>query len=408
MQSQITREHRTTVDVWTYRWRNPDADGNVVRHRLVLATVAQFPNEEAVKQTFAGTIRAINSDEIRVQTTTMTVAQLITHYRQHELSSNDLTINSSHITDVDEKRFSTIDTYEGYLRNWVLPRWGECVLSDVKTIHLENWLMSLRNWRDANLHLAPGTRAKIRAVMKTLFNHARRYELFHRNPVTLVRQRGRRRKTPLILTIQDIRTLLAALDFREFVMVFLAATTGLRLSELFALQWQDIDFETLRIRVNRSIVKQRVGSCKTEASQDAIPLPPETAVVLHHWRARAIYSGQFDWIFASSHTQGKRPYWGAPIMRKKIKPIARKCGIPRLQGWHTFRHTYASLLHELGTNLKIVQELMRHRTIRTTLDGYVHAVTPSKRKAQKALLKRLCLLQGRSTFGMAGNEGATS
>jgi hypothetical protein len=97
-------------------------------------------------------------------------------------------------------------------------------------------------------------------------------------------------------------------------------------------------------------------------------------------------AGQFDWIFASSHTQGKRPYWGAPIMRKKIKPVARKCGIPRLQGWHTFRHTYASLLHELGTNLKIVQELMRHRTIRTTLDGYVRAVTPSKRKAQKALL----------------------
>src|SRR5258708_7203057 len=391
MQSEITREHRTTIDVWTYRWRNPDADGNAVRHRLVLGTVAQFPNEGAVKQAFAGIIRAITSDELRVQATTMTVAQLVAHYRQQELKRNNLAIDYGHITDDDEKRFSTIDTYEGYLRNWILPRWGECVLSDVKTIQLEDWLKSLRNRRDANLKLAHGTRARIRAVMKTLFNHARRYELFHSNPVTLVRQGGRRRRIPHILTIADIRTLLAALDFREFVMVFLAITTGLRLSELFAPQCQDIDFATLRVKVNRSIVKQRVGSCKTEASQDAVPLPARTAEVLLRWQARAIYSNQFDWIFASSHTQGKRPYWGAPIMRKKIKPIAQKCGITRLQGWHTFRHTYASLLNELGTNLKIVQELMRHRTIRTTLDGYVHAMTPSKRKAQKALVKRLCL-----------------
>jgi len=156
-------------------------------------------------------------------------------------------------------------------------------------------------------------------------------------------------KADILTCYEHIRTLLAALDFREFVMVFLAITTGLRLSELFALQWQDIDFATLRVKVNRSIVKQRVGSCKTEASQDAVPLPARTAEVLLRWQARAIYSNQFDWIFASSHTQGKRPYWGAPIMRKKIKPIAQKCGITRLQGWHTFRHTYASLLNELGT-----------------------------------------------------------
>lgn len=111
MQSQITREHRTATDVWTYRWRNPDADGNAVRHRLVLGTVAQFPNEEGVKQAFAGLIRSINSDEIRVQATTMTVTQLVTHYRQHELKRNNLAIDCGHITDDDEKRFSTIDTY---------------------------------------------------------------------------------------------------------------------------------------------------------------------------------------------------------------------------------------------------------------------------------------------------------
>lgn len=390
MQSEITREHRKNADVWTYRWRYLDAKGNAVRHRLVLGTVTHFATPEAVRHAFAGIIRAVNSDDIRVEATTMTMSQLVAHYRQHELRRTSDSNSSEYVADVDEKRCSTIDTYEGYLRKWILPRWGRYALSDVKTIHIEDWLNSLGKKRGQQPKLAHGTRQKIRAVMKTVFNHARRYDLYkNNNPVALARLRGRRRRIPQILSNEDIRKLLPALDFREYVMVVLDLTTGLRLSELFALQWQDVDFANFRISVNRSIVKQRVGACKTDASLDAIPLHPEIRELLRQWRARAIYSSEFDWIFASRHTEGKKPYWGAPIMRKKIKPIAQKLGISRLEGWHTFRHTYASLLHSLGTNLKVVQELMRHRTVRTTLDTYTHAMTPEKRKAQLKLVGQL-------------------
>ena len=162
----------------------------------------------------------------------------------------------------------------------------------------------------------------------------------------MCRQKGRRERSPEVLSTEDIRSLLAALDFREFVMVLLDVTTGLRLSELMGLQWQDLDFQNLRINVTRSIVKQRLGRCKTEPSLAAVPLHEQVAVVLRKWHDCALYSQPSDWVFASSEVEGKMPYWGAPIMRKKIMPIARKLGITRLRGWHTLRHTYGSLLHE--------------------------------------------------------------
>ena len=128
-----------------------------------------------------------------------------------------------------------------------------------------------------------------------------------RNPIALVRQRGRRRKLPEILTVEDLKHLLAVLEPREFVMVLLAVTTGLRLSELFALQWQDIDIANLRIKVVRSIVKQRVGPCKTETSQKPVPLDQEVAMFVQEWHRVAVYSGTTDWVFASLSTGGKRP-----------------------------------------------------------------------------------------------------
>jgi integrase len=57
--------------------------------------------------------------------------------------------------------------------------------------------------------------------------------------------------------------------------------TGLRVSELLALKWSDVDFDNLAIHVTRSIALQRVGPCKTEASQKPVPLDPELAETLH-------------------------------------------------------------------------------------------------------------------------------
>ena len=96
-----------------------------------------------------------------------------------------------------------------------------------------------------------------------------------------------------------------------------------------------------------------------------------------------------DWVFASKRANGKRPIWGQSIMRKQIHPTIENLGIKKLIGWHTFRHSYSTLLRHLGTDIKVQQDLLRHSSARLTLDTYTQAVTPAKREAQNAVVKLL-------------------
>jgi integrase len=67
-------------------------------------------------------------------------------------------------------------------------------------------------------------------------------------------------------------------------------------------------------------------------------------------------------------------------------PVAERIGIKKRIGWHTFRHTYSTLLRSVGTEFKVMQELMRHSSLRSTIDIYTQAVTPAKLAAQAAVL----------------------
>ena len=62
-------------------------------------------------------------------------------------------------------------------------------------------------------------------------------------------------------------------------------------------------------------------------------------------------------------------------MRKKILPIVKSLGIDKRVGWHTFRHSYSTLLRFLGTDIKVQQDLLRHSSARLTLDTYTQSVT---------------------------------
>jgi hypothetical protein len=148
------------------------------------------------------------------------------------------------------RSYSTKQIYKVYLRRWIIPRWGEHLLSDIRTIEVELWLRSLP--------IARSTCVKMRNVMSVLFNHALRYEFFDRNPIRLVRQSAKRRSTPVVLTPGEIRTLLEGLKIRERTLVFIAASTGIRQSELFALKWGDIDLSagTMNVALYRSRIRR--------------------------------------------------------------------------------------------------------------------------------------------------------
>jgi integrase len=160
----------------------------------------------------------------------------------------------------------------------------------------------------------------------------------------------------------------------------------LRQSEIFGLKWGDIDFERGTMSVIRSIVYGVVGPCKTESSQKPVPMHPTLADALMQWRKHCAYIKPEDWVFASKRYRGRRPYWGQAILRKYIRPAAQRAGIQKRFGWHTFRHTYSTLLRSVGTEFKEMQELLRHSSFRSTLDVYTQAITPAKHAAQAAVI----------------------
>ncbi len=216
-----------------------------------------------------------------------------------------------------------------------------------------------------------------------------RYEWADKNPIKLVRQSAKRERIPDVLELREIQLLLSKLSVRERTLALLDAATGLRVSELLVLRWQDVDFEKLELNVTRSIWHQVIGDCKTEASAKPVPLDCYLAEDLLRWRRQSAYPMDDDYIFASETMRGKQPYWPDNLMKRYIRPVARANGINKNIGWHTFRHTFGTLLKANGEDVKTVQELLRHANSRITLEVYTQAVTSNKRAAQSKVVKMM-------------------
>jgi site-specific recombinase XerD len=87
--------------------------------------------------------------------------------------------------------------------------------------------------------------------------------------------------------------------------------------------------------------------------------------------------------------QGKYPFWPDALLQKIIRPAASRPGINKKIGWHTFRHTFSTILIANCENVKVVQELMRHARTRCTLEVYSQARIVAKRQAQQRVVQMI-------------------
>ena len=363
---------------WEFLWRENDDAGKRVRRTAVVGTLEEYPTQEEALQAVNGLRMQINADRNRRAVHPVLIADLIDHYLQTELAAN-----------ADWHSHATRIVYRYFMKKWIQPARGNMSVAAVRTIAVQNWLRGLQ--RADGSPLANSTKAKIRNLFSVLFNHAIRYEWLEqgKNPITLVRQSAMRKSTPQVLDPNEIQSLLLHLDSCFRLMVMLDVTTGLRRSELFALKWLDVDFSNLTIDVQRSIYLGRIGSCKTEASRKPVPLDERVAADLWLWKENSKYQNPSDWIFASPRVGGKQPFWPDIVMQKIIRPAASRAGIRKVIGWHTFRHTYSTLLIANGENVKVVQELMRHASTRFTIEIYTQARIEAKRQAQQRLVQTI-------------------
>ncbi len=172
-----------------------------------------------------------------------------------------------------------------------------------------------------------GSRAKLRNQMSAIFRHGIRWGWIgpQENPIAMVRASGKRLTTPETLTAEEFPALFGKLPGRERAMGTTCATTGLRISETLGLKWEDIDFEKRQANVLRSVVDGAIGRCKSEISQQPVPLDELTLDELRSWRKLTMYASDADWAVASERVLGR---WRSG----RMLPCRRCCNL-RPGGW---------------------------------------------------------------------------
>jgi integrase len=241
-----------------------------------------------------------------------------------------------------------------------------------------------------SLDLSPRSKGSIRALAHALWKYAIWAQMVPRqtNPIDEVTIEGSsiRQRSFQSLTIEQGHAFLASLTREPFRTISLVCLCfGLRISEALALRWNDIDWIAGKLRVDESIVRQRVDKPKTRHSEKPLPIDPDMLVVLRAWRQITDFKSDSDWLFGSPAQLGRKP-WSDDQVRREFRKAAKAAGIefdPRvIFGTHSMRNSFRSWLDAVKTSFSVQQKLMRHADIRTTMNVYGDVVTGEMAEAQ--------------------------
>lgn len=261
---------------------------------------------------------------------------------------------------------STMRRYRQIVANQLEPMLGTVAVGSLTPERVEGMLEEL-----AGGGLADRTVFHARDVLRNALKRAVRKHVLLRNPARdaemPVREPGDEQRS---LTGGEAIDLVRALEGHRWrAAIVVAMTTGLREGEVLRLRWPDVDEETRGLRV---------PGTKTKGSKMPIALPETAAVALRAWRrqqaaehlqAGAEWKDRDELIFT-------RPDGRAASARSVLDDLqraARQAGLGHLT-FHQLRHTAGSLLQAEGVDLKTIQRVLRHSTISTTADRYVHVV----------------------------------
>ncbi|MDE7215424.1 MAG: site-specific integrase, partial [Clostridia bacterium] len=174
----------------------------------------------------------------------------------------------------------------------------------------------------------------------------------------------------------------------HFFGVVISLYTGLRIGELLALQWSDVDFAKARVSVTKSChdewvdgkYRKVIGAAKTVNSERTIPLPKQLLPRLRLMKRRA----KTDFVISG------RGIWGAEVRsyQRMFENILKKLKIPH-KGFHALRHTFATRALEVGMDVKTLSEIMGHSDPSITLRRYAHSMMEHKTEMMNKVGKLL-------------------
>ena len=384
----VSKKQRADGLTWIYRFQTTRAlDGKKVENTKAVGLVKDIGSSEAAAWREVGRLGLDNNLD-RVNGSRLTFRQLAEHFRHHELKKK---------SGIGVKAEETVATNELLLDKWILPRWGDFMASDIKPLRIEAWFEALTSQPQGKKKapLTWATVSKLKSVMSQVFRHAQRHELIEAtidsdgrptNPLVMARAESGTDYEAVVVTPEQMIVILKELDTPgtrlEWTLALVHASTALRPEEAFGLKWQDIDWLNGQIRICRAWSKGKETPGKTEGSMTQVVMHPALAQALSIWRQESVYSGDDDWVFASTKSKGKTPRSAGVAGQDYLRPAAVKAGaIPAGYrgrfGWHNLRHSLATFFAANDVNLPVIQSMLRHARPGTTA-LYTHRVNSAR------------------------------
>lgn len=266
-------------------------------------------------------------------------------------------------------------TYSSYCIMWRMakPHLNGLQLRECRTSDIDDLMKAAT----ADKRRAHTTHRNLRNFLSGAFRFAIRRNMAASNPVRDAEiPRGLPAGKKPSYTLEEIQTMIAAVPEPGRTVVTVAGLTGLRLSEIKGLRWED--FRGDELHVERSVWSGHVSDTKTLTSKAAVPVLPLVRRALEAHRKRTPDAG---YIFAGS--TGK-PLRIENVYRRYMKPVLVKKGIP-WKGWHAFRRGLGTNLNQLGADPKTIQAILRHSELATTMNIYVQPVAKQSHAAMNKL-----------------------
>lgn len=279
---------------------------------------------------------------------------------------------------------STFAYYTIMVNNQILPDLGEVPLQEVTTQRLSAFLLKRKT--DGRVRngqpLKDKTVADIKVIVRQILSWASQNDMLERMPVCpaiSVRQ-----KPTGVLTMQEQQLLEEQLlkeDTSFCLGVWLSLYGGLRIGEVCALQWKDIDFAIGTVQILKTVnriadvsggapagTRLMISSPKTDCSLRTIPLPE---AVLAYLEARQKPGA---WYVMTGTEHFMEPRAGLD----RFKRLLKRAGV-REYTWHALRHTFATRCIESGVDVKSLSEIMGHSDVEITMQRYVHPSLDTKK-----------------------------
>jgi integrase len=297
-----------------------------------------------------------------------------------------LTVAEWLTTWIEDRRASlkpqTWTRYHRLVHDQLVPAFGNVRLAEVGPQDVKRLHAQLRASRPGRAPLSGTTQHHAHVVLGTALQAAVNQGLLAANPTRVVMgPRMTVRERTILSREESSRLLESSKDDPYHALYVLALTTGMRLGELLALTWRDVDLDTGVLTVNGSVGLTTAGTLvlqtpKTVSARRQITLP---RIAVEALRVRP-QDGVYVFPNADGGLMSARN-----LSRRNFRPLADRAGLPASVTVHGLRHTCATHLLEDGIPAHVVSRMLGHASVAITLSLYAH-VTPGMQDAARAAM----------------------